>query len=141
MLLCAFLWPRTAAMSQGTPSRCSSQSEILDMEMRIFWRSQLGKLHKDLVEAFICDEPVSSERKVRNWMLSVEPTLAADEKLFDSTLTWICSQRTSTLRILTQRFETLRCQDNQRARDMHEAARAFQKEYEALLDATDYAMH
>ena len=127
------------------------QCAELDTEMRVFWRAQLARLDTRLLEGLLCDDPDATESKgaslarlaqatrVKSWMLCVDPTLGADEELLCASFTWVKSQRSATLRMLIQRFETLRSQDTQRARDVQEAARAFQKEYEALLDASDCA--
>jgi hypothetical protein len=73
-------------------------------------------------------------------MLGVDATLVSDAELLQQSLAWVMSQRLKTLRTLAQKFDYLRNKDTARARDVHNAACAFQKEFEALMDAPDGTM-
>ena len=107
---------------------------VLTPKTRMRWRGHAHQLDAELVRALIA-EGDEREGLLLAWVASKEPTTLEDKKLQEAIVGFIVDMRKSLLQELLQRYIALKDRDSGRIEDIHRAAQAFQREFEALVAA------
>lgn len=94
----------------------------------------------ELDTAFVWALAADGERqrcKVASWIISFDESLAEDEARMETVMAFVLSLRHRALSNMCAQFITLRSRNTQQMRDIHFAARSFEKEFAQLLDAEE----
>lgn len=100
------------------------------------WRVRAYDLDTELVWA-LAAEGERQRCKVTSWVVSFEHSLADDEAQLETIIDFVLSLRHRALNSMCSQFIELRSLNTQRTRDIHYAARVFEKEFAQLLAAED----
>lgn len=98
------------------------------------WRSRVQELDPRLVWAMAADGE-HQKSKVKGWIISWDEDLAANEARLETVLTFVLSLRFRAWNNICSQFILLRNRNSQQMRDIHVAARSFEKEFAQLLAA------